>query len=124
MSLGEATELFQSLAEIDKLLSQIQIKTNTLHAEMPHTLGNLREIEYLLYRTSSLLGRLGLPPELDKAIMIVQRMILMIRMLHSAIILAESSTPYGWILAGISAATLAVNVSTTAEMIFQDTRGT
>jgi hypothetical protein len=102
MSLGEITELYSTLQEIDVMLSKIEVRTVTLKTEVGHGAGQLREFEYILYRTTALLSRMHLPKEIDSAISMLQRMIITVRILHSSMIMLESTTPYGWILAGLS----------------------
>jgi len=112
MSNLEIAELYSILQEICVMVDKFEVKTETLRMETEHAIGNLREVEYLLYRTVSLLGRLGLPPDIDKAIQIIQRMILTIRMLHTTLIFAQMGTPYGWALAAISLATTGITAVT------------
>lgn len=102
MSLAEATALLQTLGDLDKMLSQIETKVQTLHVETGHATGKLREMEYILFRTVSILGRLGLPERLDGALMQIQKMITAVRILHSTMMFLEMGTPYGWALAGVS----------------------
>jgi hypothetical protein len=65
--------------------------------------GEARELEYLFYRLTSLMGRMGLPKELDQTLSGLQRMILTVRMLHSSLMMLESGTPFGLILGAITA---------------------
>ena len=102
MSLGEIQQLYSNLQEIDVLLNNITAKTDKLKVEAGHARGELREVEYIFYRLTSLLGRMGLPKEIDHAIMILQRLILTIRILHSALIFMQMGTPYGVVLAAFS----------------------
>jgi hypothetical protein len=102
VSLGEIGELYSTLQEIDVMLGRLEVKTSTLRATTVHAIGGLREVEYLFYRLSSLLSRLGLPPEVDDAINKIQRMILMIRILHTTMIFLQTDTTYGLIMGIIS----------------------
>jgi hypothetical protein len=54
---------------------------------------------------------MGLPPEVDKGIDIMQKMILTARILHSTIIYLESTTPFGIILGLISIGSAAAAAS-------------
>jgi len=120
MSLAEASAILSTLSEVDKMLSQVEFKAQTMRTEVGHASGELREMEYILFRTVSILGRLGLPPNIDKAIMKIQQLITTIRILHSAIMLMESTSPYGWTLAAISIISAGVMAST---MWYDATRG-
>jgi hypothetical protein len=89
----------------------IGVRANTMKVT-----GDLRELEYILYRTVSLLNRFGLSPDIEQSIIKIQRLILVIRMLHSAIMYLYMSTPYGWLLGGISLVSMGVSASTMADM--------
>jgi len=86
----------------------------------------VRKLELLLFRSLDLLSRLGLPEEIDAAITKIQRLVMTIRLLHSAIIAIQAASgPIGWALAGIG---IAVSVLSTGELIsdtlYDTTRGT
>jgi hypothetical protein len=102
MSLGEIGQVYSVLQEIDVILGKLEVKTNTLRTETVHVVGALREVEYMFYRISSLLSRLGLPPEVDEAINKIQRLILMIRLLHTTMIFLQTDTTYGLMMGIIS----------------------
>lgn len=85
----------------------------------------VRKLELLLFRSLDLLSRLGLPEEIDAAITKIQRLVMTIRLLHSAIIAIQAASgPIGWALAGIG---IAVSVLSTGELIsdtlYDTTRG-
>ncbi len=62
----------------------------------------LRQVETLLYRSLALFGRLGLPENIDAAINKVERLVMVIRLLHTSAIALEAATgPVGWALAGV-----------------------
>jgi len=115
-SLGEVQQVYETLVRIDALISEVTTKTETLKVEAGHTTGGLRELEYILYRTVSLLNRFGLSPEIEQSIVKIQRLILVIRMLHSALTFLYMATPYGWLLGGISLISMGVSASTMADM--------
>jgi hypothetical protein len=75
-----------------------------VRADFGQATGELRELEYLLYRTFSVLSRLGLPPQIDAAIMKIERIILVIRMLHSALMYFGTGSIYGVALGVITSA--------------------
>ncbi len=56
---------------------------------------DLREVEYILFRSLSLMGRLGLPPDIDAAINKIQRVIYLLRVMHSTMMFLSRSTWYG-----------------------------
>jgi hypothetical protein len=90
-----------------------------IRADTVQLRGELRELEYLLYRTTSVLGRMGLPENVDAAIATLQRLILTVRMLHTALALLEISTGYGTILGLITLAGVTVSVAPEALSLAQ-----
>jgi hypothetical protein len=85
-------------------------QVDRLRANCGQARGELRELEYILYRTVSLIHKLGLPPETEQVIQRVERMILLFRMLHTTMIYFEMGTPFGWALAVIGGISAAVSV--------------
>jgi len=98
MSMAELPGLIAQLKECELLLDRVEVKAETVRVEVGHTRGELREAEYILFRVTSLLGRMGLPPEIDRAIYVVQKLIFTVRMLHYSMMMLEIATPYGWIM--------------------------
>jgi hypothetical protein len=82
-----------------------------LRANIGGVRGELREAEYILYRTLGTMQRAGLPPALDKAIETIQKVTIAARVLHSTIMYLEMGTPLGWILAIISGFSFAMGAS-------------
>jgi hypothetical protein len=117
----EQTPIFQSaqniLAEAKQgMPSNIEDATRkieTLRVETAHATGELRELEYLFYRTTSIFRRMGLPEDVNRALGLLQRMILVARMVHTTMIFLEMSTPYGWTLAMITTVAMALEPSPT-----------
>lgn len=100
------------------MLGKIEIKTETVRAEAGHATGAVRELEYAFYRVTSLLSRMGFPKEVQQVIQTVQKLILIVRMLHTTLIFLERGTTYGLFLglvtligAGITATTLNEQIS-------------
>jgi hypothetical protein len=124
----EKSDVFQSLNQMFQevgmdMPSNIQEATeqvDRLRANFSECRGELREVEYLFYRMTSLINKLGLPEDVQQAIQILQRLILTIRMMHSAIILLTSMTPYGEILGTI--ATISA-FATMGDTMYEATRG-
>ncbi len=83
----------------------------------------LRKVEFLLFRTLGILNRLGLPEDIQKGIAELQRLIMIVRLTHTALIaLQTASGPIGWAMAGLSVATL--TISAAEEFRYDETRGT
>ena len=78
----------------------------SLEVNVDEAYRNIRRLQTLLYRTLSLLRRIGLPEEVDAAIMQIQRFIALMNMLRLTLIAFETASgPLGWAMAGLSAAT-------------------
>lgn len=115
----EKNEVYKSLervfTEVDmKMPSNIEEATRQvagLRANLGEVRGELREIEYILYRTTSILNRMNLPPEVHQLIETLQKMILLLRMFHSAMMYLEMGTPFGWILGGLSGLSFATIIA-------------
>lgn len=86
-------------------------KVETLRVEVAHTAGTLRELEYVFYRLTSTMKRMGLPPEVAGAVSLLQRAILTARILHTTITFLEMSTPLGWVLGILSGLGAAASAS-------------
>jgi hypothetical protein len=94
-------------SNIDEATKQVE----TLRVETQHTTGALRELEYLFYRTTSTMRRMGLSEEVTEALTKLQRLILTIRILHMTMTFLEMSTPYGWALGLLSGLGAAISAS-------------
>jgi hypothetical protein len=119
----EKTDVYQEtqevLARFGYMPSNIQDATrdvDKLRVNIAQARGELREMEYILFRTTSMLNKMGLPPDIQKDIQIFERTIMVIRMLHSTWIYFELGTPIGLILGliglasfGLSAGSLIVD---------------
>jgi hypothetical protein len=81
--------------------------TFNLELNTEQTFSEIRKLETLLFRSLALARRLGLPEDINEAINRIQRMVMTIRLLHTAMIALEAATgPIGWALAivgGVSA---------------------
>jgi len=83
-------------------LSTEETVTFNLELNVEQAISQIRRMETLLFRTLALINRLGLPEDISRAISVVQRLIMTVRMLHTAILAFEAATgPIGWALAGV-----------------------
>lgn len=83
--------------------------TFNLELNVEQTVSELRRVEGLLFRSLGLLRRLSGNEDINAAISKIQRLVLVIRLAHSAIIaLQAASGPLGWAWAitGMGAAAL------------------
>jgi hypothetical protein len=94
-------------SNIDEATNQVQ----KLRVNMGEATGQARELEYILYRTTSMLSRLGLPPPIADGIQKIERMIMIVRMLHSTMVYFELGTPMGWVLGIIGGMSAAISAS-------------
>ena len=84
--------------------------TFNLELNVEQTIHEIRRLETLLFRTISLLRRLGLPENVSETAAKIQRLIMTIRMLHTALVALETATgPIGWALAVVGIGTAVVS---------------
>ena len=89
--------------------------TFNLDIDASRVQSTVRQVEFLIYRIFSLLGRLGLPEQIDQAIAKLQRLIMTIRLVHTALIALHTARmaagdPLAWATAGVALAGAAVTV--------------
>jgi len=104
----ENSQLFQNLKETfgkvrQEMPSNIEDAKRELHDLKESVLMvdlTFRQYERVLYRILALTQRLGLPPEAEEAIRMIQRVVMAIRMLDVSLSMLEMSTPYG-IISGV-----------------------
>ncbi len=83
-------------------MSEEETVTFNLELNVEQCIDNIRQIEALLYRTMGLLHRLNLPDDIEQGIARLQRLIMTIRLTHTALIALEAASgPLGWALAGV-----------------------
>ena len=74
--------------------------TFNLELNVEKAIGNIRQLETLLYRSLALVRRLCGNEDVDAAILKFQRLTMTVRLLHSAFIMLDSATgPIGWAIA-------------------------
>jgi hypothetical protein len=96
--------------------------TFNLELNVEYVMSNLRRLELLLYRSLALASRLGLPENIDVAINKIQRMVMVIRLLHTSMIALEAASgPIGIALAAVGLVSFGV---TTGDLVYDLTRGT
>ena len=106
----EKSDVFQSLnmmfqevnMQMPSNIAEANAGLTELRANFAHATGEFRECEYIFYRLMSVMNRMGLSGEAKKDVMLLERMIMTVRILHSSFILLSSETPYGWILGILS----------------------
>ena len=93
-------------------MSMEETVTFNLELNVEQVIDNVRRLETLVYRTVGLLGRLGLPENIDQAIAKFQRLIMVIRLLHTSIIALQAATgPLGIALALVGIASAAISMT-------------
>ena len=87
-------------------MSMDQTVSFSLEVNVEHAETELRRLQTVLYRSLGLLGRMGLPENINELISYVQRVIAVVNQLRLAVLaLQAASGPIGWALAGIGLAT-------------------
>lgn len=73
---------------------------------------NIRRVQTILYRTISLLRRMGLPEDVDDAIAHIQKLISILNMLRLTMIAVQAASgPIGWAMAAVSVGGTAVTIA-------------
>jgi len=103
--------MYEFLGKIDKILSKIDSKAIGARARTKQLTGAIRELEYITYRTLSVLQRMGLPDNLSNAMSKIQKMILTVMVLHRALMWLQSTTMYGQIMGVITIASGVINAT-------------
>jgi hypothetical protein len=99
--------------------------TFNLELNVEPALQSLRQVEGLTFRTLGYMQRLGLPENMNQAIQLVQRLTMVIRLAHSAIIALEmASGPIGWWRAGLAIVGTVFAVGSFTESAYDIQRGT
>ena len=77
----------------------------SLEVNIEEALTSLRKLQTILYRTLAIIRRLGLPEDVNDAVMKIQMLIAIANQLRLAFIaLSVASGPLGWALAGVGVA--------------------
>ena len=89
--------------------------TFNLELNVEQAFSKTRQIETLLFRVLRLFGRiskiLGIPEDSPASVIIerIQKIVMMVRLLHTSVILLETASgPIGWVKLGVGAATAGV----------------
>lgn len=92
-SLAEAKQLYDLLQKSVELTKQVEIQA-------ARTSPKLREVVSLAYGLLGIFKQMGLPPDVDKAVSMVMRLISTINMLRASLLALEAASgPIGWGLA-------------------------
>ena len=91
-------------------MSSEETVTFNLEVNTEYSLDSIRRLETVLYRSLALTRRMGLPDDINEQIYQIQRLVMVIRLLHTSMIaLQAASGPIGWILGGIGVASAALS---------------
>lgn len=95
--------------------------TYNLKVDSSKAVKNLLLLQTALYGILGILRRLGMPEEVDAAIIKIQRLIATLNMLRVALYSLEmASGPVGWTMAGIG---IAGTVLSTGDLMYDMSRG-
>ena len=104
MSLIETRELMETMKELISLLGTVEAKTDKINNDLPktkNTLGTFRELERVVLRYLVLARKIGVSDDVNKAIDIVSRLILLLTMAQMSMNMLMRGTPAG-VLMGIA----------------------
>lgn len=96
MSLAEAQEMMTVLQEIMALLDKAYVKTTTLNNDLPRTketVKTFRQLERLALRWLVIAKQLGLPPEFQKTVDFIAKVVVAIRMYQISINMLMATNP-------------------------------
>lgn len=90
------------MSEVEGIIFDLDVRVSEM------TMSELRKFETIAYRTISLLRRMGLPEEVDAAVMKLQRLVMTIRLAQTALIALQAAMlpGAGWLQAGMAAVTI------------------
>jgi hypothetical protein len=104
------TEEMNDIVQIDTLREKIgDLKGDLLSLDEP--IVTAREGTRVLYRFNAVLAHMGLPPDINAAVRKFQQIVFMARMAQMSLTFMEMSTPYGWVMGGLGAASVALSAS-------------
>lgn len=102
-------------------MSEDHIVSFSLEVNVEQAYEDLRRVQTILYRTISILRRMGLPEDVNQAIATIQRLIALVNQARLAIIaLQTASGPIGWGMALLAAATIPL---TAGDMFYEVNNG-
>ena len=113
MSLGETQQIFILLTEINNLLDAIDTKAVNTEAKVQRVAIQTALLNQALQKSLIILRRLGLPEDVNSAVMKLQRLIGIanqLRLVIYALNAAMTGTPAGAILAGLGLIMVALDV--------------
>jgi hypothetical protein len=85
--------------------------TFNLEINTEQVISNARKLETILFRLIGILQRMGLSEDITAAMMKIQRLIMIVRILHSALIAMELGNPYTAILAALGIASVSFSLT-------------
>ena len=113
MSLAETQQIFIMLTEIEQILGRIDVKAADTEEKLQRVATQTIMLQQALMKTITILRRLGLPEEINSAIIKLQRIIAIanqLRLVIYALNAAMAGTPAGAILAGLGLIMVALDV--------------
>jgi hypothetical protein len=84
------------MSEHESIIFDLDVRVSEM------TKSELRQLETISYRVISMLRRMGLPEEVNSAIMRIQQLIMTIRLAHTALKALESGTTYGLFMGALT----------------------
>ena len=113
MSLGETQQIFILLNEINNLLDAIDAKCVTTEVKLNRVTTQAIMTTQILTKISSIMRRLGLPEDVERALMKLQRLISIanqLRLVIHATNAAMAGTPGGALIAGLGLLMMTLDV--------------
>jgi hypothetical protein len=102
MSLAETQQIFDLLVKIDAILNGIEVKTEQLEKSSPKIKGEIdsfNQLERIALRYLAVARQMGLPDNVQTAINILTRLIVIIRMAQITLMNLATGGTYGTLIA-------------------------
>jgi len=112
-SLSDIQQIHGMLQQISVLLDEVDTKTDTVQPKLERVAAETALVNQALRRSLRLFQRMGLPENVEFAITVIQRLIMIANQLRLTIVALNAmmaGTPGGAILFGVSVAMIALDV--------------
>jgi hypothetical protein len=112
-SLGDIQQIHSMLQQISRLLDEVDTKADAVKPRLESVTAEAALVNQALQKSLTLFQRMGLPENVEFAITVIQRLIMIANQLRLTIVALNAmmaGTPGGALLFGISAAMVAMDV--------------
>ena len=105
LSLGDIQQIYTMLQEINRLLADIEVNLERVDQKAKTTHLSMSKALAVASGLLSLLRRMGLPEDANKALLVLQRYVMwMQQLIILSNLMLTATGPVGWVLAGLGIA--------------------